>query len=291
MDTEKCRVFLKVLEVGSLTRAAEMLGYTVSGVSRLVASIEKEAGTPLLIRNRDGVRATAECEMLLRSIREMAYWGERFEHRVRSIHGIETGLVVAGSSYDAYYPWLSRLISEFSALHPGIEMRILEGTSSELAEKVDSHEGDFCICSERKGHHRFLPLVEDELVAIVPRSNPVSEWKDFPLRQFEKEPFIDIYPGKETDNSRTFAKYHIQPNVRYSTMDRFAGYSMAEAGLGVCMENRLIARRYGRQVAVLPLRPRQTVRIGVVYPEKDVISPAAEAFVRYALEETERPVL
>ena len=55
MDTEKCRVLLTVLHERSLSAAAEALGYTPSGVSRLVDSLERETGFPLLHRGRGGV--------------------------------------------------------------------------------------------------------------------------------------------------------------------------------------------------------------------------------------------
>lgn len=50
MDTEKCRVLLTVLHERSLSAAAEALGYTPSGISRLVDSLERETGFPLLHR-------------------------------------------------------------------------------------------------------------------------------------------------------------------------------------------------------------------------------------------------
>ena len=55
MDTEKCTVLLTAIDQGSLSGAAEALGYTPSGVSRLVASLEAELGLPLLVRGKGGV--------------------------------------------------------------------------------------------------------------------------------------------------------------------------------------------------------------------------------------------
>ena len=65
MDEEKIGALLRALKQGSLSAAAEELGYTPSGISRMMASLEAEFGFPLLIRSRDGLRATRECERLL----------------------------------------------------------------------------------------------------------------------------------------------------------------------------------------------------------------------------------
>lgn len=56
MDTKKCIVLLSVLDKLNITEAAKKLGYTPSGVSRIIESMEKELGFPLLIRSHDGVR-------------------------------------------------------------------------------------------------------------------------------------------------------------------------------------------------------------------------------------------
>ena len=70
MDTEKCAALLCALEEGTLARAAERLGYTPSGISRMVAALEEELGFPLLYRSRGGVTATGECEALLGAMDE-----------------------------------------------------------------------------------------------------------------------------------------------------------------------------------------------------------------------------
>ncbi len=62
METEKCRALLRSVERGSITAAAEEMGYTVSGISRMISSLEAEVGFPLLLRRRDGVMPTRRCK-------------------------------------------------------------------------------------------------------------------------------------------------------------------------------------------------------------------------------------
>ncbi len=69
MDVIKYQVFLRVVELGNLTRAAEELGYTQSAVSRIVADLEREWGVVLLTRSRTGVVLTPAGEELLPSPR------------------------------------------------------------------------------------------------------------------------------------------------------------------------------------------------------------------------------
>ena len=61
----KYMAFIKTVEYGSFTRAAEILHYSQSGISRMIHDLEKEWNVTLLERSRTGVRLTTEGEMLL----------------------------------------------------------------------------------------------------------------------------------------------------------------------------------------------------------------------------------
>ena len=58
MDTRKLEALLTAVELGSFTRAAEVLGYTQSGLTHMMNSLEKDVGFPVLVRSRSGVRLT-----------------------------------------------------------------------------------------------------------------------------------------------------------------------------------------------------------------------------------------
>lgn len=64
MESARCKAFVTAAETGSFSKAGEVLGYTPSGVSQLVTSLERELGLPLLGRNRKGSpsrRTAAAC--------------------------------------------------------------------------------------------------------------------------------------------------------------------------------------------------------------------------------------
>lgn len=92
MDTEKCAALLRALELGSLSAAAEQLGYTPSGISRMMASLEAEVGFPLLIRSRDGIRPTRECRRLLPHLRELSDEAARAARVADSLRGVEPNI-------------------------------------------------------------------------------------------------------------------------------------------------------------------------------------------------------
>lgn len=80
MDTEKSSALLKVLEAGNLSAAADALGYTPSGISRMMASLEQELGFPSLFRSKAGIEPTPECTRMLPAIKELASAGRTCLH-------------------------------------------------------------------------------------------------------------------------------------------------------------------------------------------------------------------
>ena len=99
MDTGmmKYRAFLAVADAGSFTRAADRLGYTQSGVSRMVAELEREWNVKLLERSRAGVRLTSEGTELIGAVRKVVDEQGRLQARIDSMSGLESGLIRIGA--------------------------------------------------------------------------------------------------------------------------------------------------------------------------------------------------
>lgn len=285
MDTEKCAALLCVIESGSITAAAEKLGYTVSGMSRMMAAMETESGFPLLVRSKSGVVPTKDCIRLLPTVKELARLGGLYEECTSAVCGLETGVIRVGSVYSAYYDWLAQTIASFSALHPGIEIRFLQGSSSEFYAALAEHEVDFCIVSRREGDYDFYPLRRDPLVAWVPADHPRVKDGSYPLKDFVSEPYIDTYPGQETDNERAFRANGLSPHGQFLSVDIQATRAMVAAGLGVSLCNSILAHGLDLNgIAALETQPRSEIEIGVAAPRKAVRSPAAENFLHFSLE-------
>lgn len=285
MDTDKCAALLCVLESGSITAAADKLGYTVSGISRMMAALEAESGFPLLLRSKSGVVPTEDCRRMLPTFRELARLGELYEARSSAVRGLDTGVIRVGSVYSAYYDWLAQTIAAFSKMHPGIEVQFLQGSSSEFYARLAGHEVDFCIVSRRDGDYEFHLLRTDPLLAWVPSDHPHVKTGYYPLRDFETDRYIETYPGQETDNSRAFRSNGIAPQSQFVSIDVQATHAMVAAGLGVSLNNAIIAHGLNlSDIVTLPTRPLYEVEIGITAPRKENRSPAAEQFLKFALD-------
>ena len=283
MDTDKCRALLRTIELGSLSAAAEDLGYTPSGISRMMASLEAEVGFPLLVRSRGGITPTPECDAMLASFRSLAAGSDRAMQIADSIRGLETGEVRVGIQYPSYYKPLSELIAAFTARYPGIKVDVLEGMSTDLAEMTDRQELDFCIISKREGEHEWTPLVDDPMVLLVPSDHPLASAGAATVEDIRHEPFIKMFPGQDTDSSQYYDILGLVPDVRFTCHNMYAAYRMVGAGLGITFDNSIFAAEFrplfGGSVREVMLEPEFTVQIGIATPRREVRSPAAARFI------------
>ena len=82
MEAVKCEAFLAAAEQGSLTAAAGLLGYTQSGVTRMIGTLEEELGFPLFLRSKKGVQLTENGKLMLPLLREIVRAHRNAEHAV-----------------------------------------------------------------------------------------------------------------------------------------------------------------------------------------------------------------
>ena len=111
MDTEKLKTFLRAVDTGSFTKAADELGYTPSGVTHMMNALEEELGTALFIRDHSGVRLTADGENLLPWIQDVRASEQALQTRLDEIRNVETGSVRVATFASVAIHWMPSIIS------------------------------------------------------------------------------------------------------------------------------------------------------------------------------------
>ena len=279
MDIEKARALICVIEEKSISAAAEKMGYTPSGISRMMAALEEEVGFSLLIRKKEGASMTEECKKMLPSIRELIRSDEECIQMAAKIRGMEVGNVTIGTAYSEYYRWLSACIKDFHGKYPGICMELSSGYSSELIKRVLSRKLDLAIVSYRREVDQWITLCHDPMVAWVPAGHRLASLPAVPIEEFARENYVDSNSEYVTDNGVLLEKYGIKPKIEIESKDSYASWQMVEAGLGIGLNNYMNSKNRKGNVKVLPLVPAETLEIGITYGSQ--MSLAAKIFMQH----------
>jgi DNA-binding transcriptional LysR family regulator len=284
MDSTRIEAFLETAENGSFSAAAERLGYSPSGVSRIIESLEAEFGFALFSRTRRGAVLTPEGERLLPRFQELRAANRLLDQTAADIRGVAVGELVVGTYFSIATCWLPKVLAEFSRRYPAISVTVIEAGNSELAELLASHRADCCFQARRDDGFGFVSLHRDEMRAWLPPQHPLAQQESVRLENLEGEPFIMPLPGTMNDVELLLAEAGVDVDVRYRSRDNMSVYAMVEAGLGLSLNNALMSERMSGSVVERPLDPPRMLDLGIALAADTAPSPAARRFVECACE-------
>ncbi|MCI9270782.1 MAG: LysR family transcriptional regulator [Dorea sp.] len=283
MDIKKWRVMLAADDYGSFTRVGEELGYTQSGITQMMKALEKEVGFSLFIKDNHGVTLTSEAKSLIPSIRELLRANEVLTQEIAFLNGAQKGTIKIGTYLSCSIHWIPKIIREFQQEHPEIIFRVYEGAEGELADWIQDRRVDIGFISYQKGHnYQFLPVMDDELFAVIPKNHPLAAYDVVPIEAFQGQPFVitEYTPGN--DVHRVLKEYNVRPDIRYITVNEFSSISMVEHELGLTILPGLLLRgRFGEYV-IRSITPRVYRRLGLAYSSPGELAPASKIFLKYA---------
>ena len=286
MESSRCKAFLAAAECGSLTRAAEKLNYTASGVSQLISAMESEFGFLLLKRTTRGVVLTAEGERMLPAVRAFLSQENRMHELAANINGLDIGLINIAAYSSIATHWLPKVIADFKKKYPNININLMEGVRQEVLKWIEEGRADIGLLSGGDDiDYDWIPLADDPMIAVLPKDHPLADADEFPLDRCEQEEFIMPAMGKDEDVMKMLNKYDIVPNIVYSTNESFSAWALIENGLGISITNELLMHGWDCDVAKIPVSPPEKITLGMILPSVKHASPAVKRFVKYAVSE------
>ncbi len=283
MDRIKCEAFLAAAESGSLSQAARKLGYTQPGITRMIDALEEEVGFPLLLRTKRGVSLTANGEEMLPRVREILRAYRLAEETAASIRQGLSGTLTIGCYWSVAAMLLPNILRAFLRDYPNVHIELREGTNDELSRLLRERAIDFSFSAQpaEKTPCDWLPVLDDELLVWLPKNHPEAQNSEFPVSHLAKYPFIITQPEHDTDIDRLLENFDVRPDIHFATKDGYTTYRMVEAGLGISLNQRLIAKDWHGRVRKIPFTPRQYIHLGVAVPSLRDVSPAAKKFITY----------
>src|ERR1700682_2659512 len=178
-DIETLRLFIFVIEGGSISAASDRGNVVVSAVSRRISDLEQAAGTPLLHRRSRGVEPTLAGTALYRRAKIVMDHLQHIESEMSQHRDGVRGLVRLSVNMTAMAHYLPKELKSFIDLFPGVQIRLVERLSGQVSRDVLSGDADIGICAascvdESLSERLFCT---DRLVLITPPEHPLSRHK------------------------------------------------------------------------------------------------------------------
>ncbi len=278
----KYLAFVKTVEKGSFTKAAEDLNYAQSSISKMIADLEEEWGVTLLQRSKNGVVLTSAGEQILPSIRKILSDFRKLEEQINQMNGVQSGIVRIGTFSSVAIHWLPNIFAEFQKDYPGIDYEMLLGDYGEVERWIDEGRVD-CGFLRLPTAVKFdvMPLKKDEYKVVLPKKHPLAQKEKIKVTDLDGQPFLLLEHGGKTEVSDLLEKNGVHPKVRFTTWEDFAIMSMVEKGLGIGVLPDMILKRIPYQIEVRPLETPYYREIGIAMKDRQRLSAATQKFMEY----------
>ncbi len=271
MDTKKYEAMVTAVTEGSFTRAAELLGYTQSGLTHMMNALEAEVGFRLLERGHFGIRLTPDGERLMPRISQFVEASMQLFEEIHSIKDQANVLVSIGAFASIATHWLPQILDRFRRDFPNVQITVQDGSREQLYADVTAGRCDLAFTSAPDDETvDWYPLREDPLVALLPKTAYAEQYEKFTVEQYDGADFLVPAFGNAEEILAMFARHDVHPRILTTTTSNQALISMVAHGLGVSILSELTIRGYEQSICARPLSPPCARLLGIM-PRKHAI--------------------
>ena len=265
MDSKKLEILMTAADLGSFTKASEVVGYTQSGLTHMMDALEKEVGFPLLQRDHSGIRLSEQGAQLMPAIREFLQANANLENQIRSIQESKHEVIRIAAYSSIAIHWMPELLYRFKRLCPevSVDLRMVDH-ALEPYELLENGQSDVIFASRQScSCCEWTPLYSDRMYAILPKDYPLKQSDFFDLRDFAAMEFLMPYGRFDIDVKAVLEPLGIRLNAKPCRMDDETVIRMVSRGLGVTMMTELMVRGRTADVLCVPVYPQCTRELGM----------------------------
>ncbi len=282
MNLQKYKTFIKTVECDSFTKAAGLLNYSQSAVSRMIDDLEKEWQVSLLERSRKGVKLTSDGMKLLPYARKVCDEYDNLQAAIDEVTGLQSGLIRIGTFSSVATHRLPRIIKKFRKDYPNIEYELLLGDYYETESWIMDGRVDCGFLLEPTAtDFEVISLETDRLLAVLPAKHPLANCRKFPVKALCDDPFLLLEKGGKCEVRDFLEKNGISPKISFTTWDDYAIMAMVENDFGISILPELILERNPYNIVTKELDIPAFRKICFAFRNNGTTSVAVKKFTEY----------
>ncbi|SAL41570.1 LysR family transcriptional regulator [Caballeronia peredens] len=279
-DLTDMRLFLTVIERGSITAGAQAMHLALASASERIAGMETALGAPLLERNRRGVQVTAAGDAFARHARTILGQVEQMRGELRSFGTGLKGRIRLLSNTAALAAFLPPRLTRFLADYPDLSIDIDERPSVDIVQAIAEGRAELGVVSDTTDLGRLEThlLAQDQLVVVASRAHRIAGESAVAFSEIVGEAFVGLSDAAlEMHLAERASRLgrQVTYRIRMRSVDNVG--MLAEAGIGLVILSEASARVLERPgLAIVPLsEPWATRRLHLCARHFDALTPHA----------------
>lgn len=285
MELRTLRYFLAAAQEENITRAADILHVTQPTLSRQMIDLERELGTTLMLRGKNGLTLTDDGIFFRQRAEEIVELADRLEQAFVERNADISGLIAIGASEAVGSRLFAKLIKQFSDKYPLVQFHLYNEMADNIKDRLDKGLVDVGLLLEPVDtlKYDFVRLSQKETWGILMRDDhPLAERKTvfpneiaeypliLPLRERVRNEILNWINRDEKD---------LTIPLSYTLLSNAA--LMVEAGLGCafCLDGALAIHSSPR-LRFVPIEPEHTTHSVLVWKKNHLFAPATSLFIQ-----------
>jgi DNA-binding transcriptional LysR family regulator len=294
-DLVSLALFLRTVDSGSLSKAADQTHIALSAASRRIALLESDLDVKLLIRGQRGVSPTPAGVALAAHARRLLNEAERLKTNLSDYAKGVKGMVRLHANTSALTQYLPKEIASFAAAFPNIRVEVTERLSTEIIQSISDGHADVGVVFTTEARFPglvFHPYKVDNLVAVMPektmlglRRLKLSDLLDVDLVVLESNTaMLGLLEGAAEAEGKTL-------RLRVQVKSFEAICKMIEAGLGIGILPEIAAKTFAREMnlRLVPLAEIWAIRQMYVCSRDEELPISTQKIIEHLLAEVSQP--
>jgi DNA-binding transcriptional LysR family regulator len=241
MSIREIEVFRVVINAGSTSKAASMLGISQPAVSQAIRKLETTAGLALFHRIRGRLVPTREAHALMVDVDKLFIGMEAIEHRIKSLKQFGTDRLSVAAHPALGNTFMPRALSLFDLAAKDMRLSLRVLSSREVHQEVSAGQCDFGLMADEMPvlGLEHSPFLDSPGVMVIPHNHPLAKLAVITPADLDDHDFIALSPE---DSSRRRLELALQPygvrlNIRVETPYAHTLCEMALRGIGIGFAN------------------------------------------------------
>lgn len=265
MDSKKLEILMTAADLGSFTKASEVVGYTQSGLTHMMDALEREIGFALLRRDHSGIQLTEQGAALMPAIREFLQANANLENQIQAIAQQKTEVIRIAAYSSIAMQWMPEILYRFRRQCPdvNVDLRMVDH-ALEPFELLEQGQTDVIFASRQNYTCcDWIPLYQEQMFAILPKDYPLNGRTQFPLKEFSGLEFLMPYGRFDRDVHAALDPIGVKLNASLTRVDDETVIRMVGRGFGVSMMSELMIRGRTDDVLCVPVTPPAHRELGM----------------------------
>lgn len=259
-DLTDLRLFLAVIDSGSITAGAEHSALSLAAASARIRNLEHQAGVALFERSRRGVVPTAAGRALLAHARRLRQDVERLRADMAEHAAGGKAMLRMLANTAAMSEWLPEMLADFLLATPGVDLALSERGSEAAVAALREGSADIAVVADHAALDGLaaVPFRPDQLVLAVPQAHPLAAAAALHLREVAERDFIGLTSDSALQQhvAAQLARAGVRLQIRAQVHGCDAVCRMVARGAGLAVLPRVALERSSvrAQLAAVPLR-------------------------------------